>query len=276
MKGQEMDTRATAFGRVLGALMEARGIPAEPEQMRALAERSGFDGDAFLALATSEDAPDDVGSLTGLDREMGLSEREMDVLAMAYAYEQDGIGNSSAAATPSTTPARWCSTTGRGSTRRTGSASSTSWAPNGTRRGRRRSGSRRRSGWRWMGSRWPVIRTLTGRGPSGSGPFVACRWRVGCRVRVGSLGLQLSDRSERSASRLPGPNLRGLAACAVVIGSSGYFPQQHAVRRVSWASTIRPGSALGTTARSPCASPPWRPPPDAVRWCGASRGGPGP
>ncbi len=92
MKGQEMDTRATAFGRVLGALMEARGIPAEPEQMRALAERSGFDGDAFLALATSEDAPD-VGSLTGLDREMGLSEREMDVLAMAYVYEQDDIGD---------------------------------------------------------------------------------------------------------------------------------------------------------------------------------------
>ena len=92
MKGQEMDTRATAFGRVLGALMEARGIPAEPEQMRALAERSGFDGDAFLALATSEDAPDDVGSLTGLDREMGLSKRELQTLAVAYVYEEDEIG----------------------------------------------------------------------------------------------------------------------------------------------------------------------------------------
>jgi hypothetical protein len=81
--------------------------------------------------------------------------------------------------------------------------------------------------------------------------------------------LQLSRRSERSASCLPSPNLRGLAACAVVIRSSGSFPYSSTVRRVSWASTMRLGSALGTTARSPCASPPWRPSPDAVRWSGA-------
>ncbi len=97
MKGQEMDTRATAFGRVLGALMEARGIPAEPEQMRALAERSGFDGDAFLALATSEDAPD-VGPFSGLDREMRhrdmkLSEPERVALAEAYVFGRDDIAD---------------------------------------------------------------------------------------------------------------------------------------------------------------------------------------
>ncbi len=31
--------------------------------------------------------------LTGLDREMGLSGREIDVLAMAYAFEQDDIAD---------------------------------------------------------------------------------------------------------------------------------------------------------------------------------------
>jgi hypothetical protein len=86
------DTRATAFGRVLSRLMEARGIPAEPEEIRALAERSGFDGDAFLALATSEDAPD-VGHLSGLAREMGLTEPERVALAEAYVFGRDGIAD---------------------------------------------------------------------------------------------------------------------------------------------------------------------------------------
>ncbi len=87
-----IDTRATAFGRVLGANMQARGIPAEPEAIRALAERSGFDGEKFLARVAHADGPD-LGDLGGLVREMELSRREMDVLAMAYAIERDDIAD---------------------------------------------------------------------------------------------------------------------------------------------------------------------------------------
>ncbi len=89
---ENIDTRATAFGRVLGACMEARGIPAEPEEIRALAERSGLDGEKFLARVESEHGPD-LGDLGGLVRELGLSRREMDVLAMAYAFERDDIAD---------------------------------------------------------------------------------------------------------------------------------------------------------------------------------------
>ena len=89
---ENIDTRATAFGRVLGGIMEARGIPAEPEEMRALAERSGFDGGEFLARVADADAPD-VGHLSGLDREMGLSEPERIVLAEAYVFGRDGIAD---------------------------------------------------------------------------------------------------------------------------------------------------------------------------------------
>ncbi len=94
---ENIDTRATAFGRVLGALMEKRGMLAEPEEIRALAKRSGFDGEKFLALATNEDAPD-VGPLSGLDREMRhrdmeLSEPERVALAEAYVFGRDGISD---------------------------------------------------------------------------------------------------------------------------------------------------------------------------------------
>lgn len=85
---EKTDTRATAFGRVPGALMELRGIPAEPEAIKALAERSGFDGDKFLARVASAEGPD-LGDLGGLAREMDLSRREMKGLASAYAYEKD-------------------------------------------------------------------------------------------------------------------------------------------------------------------------------------------
>ena len=85
---ENTDTRATAFGRVLGALMEKRGIPAEPEQMQALFDRSGLDGEKLLARVADVDVPD-LGDLGGLAREMGLSGREMDALAMAYAFEKD-------------------------------------------------------------------------------------------------------------------------------------------------------------------------------------------
>ena len=85
---ENTNTRATAFGRVLGALMEARGIPAEPEEMRALAERSGFDGGEFLALATSDSAVD-VGPLSGLYTELALAEEEKTTLALAYVFGRD-------------------------------------------------------------------------------------------------------------------------------------------------------------------------------------------
>ncbi len=83
-----MVTEQTAFGRVLGSIMEVRGIPAEPEQMRALAERAGFDGERFMARLTGEPRAD-LGPLNGLDRELGLSEQERKDLACAYVYETD-------------------------------------------------------------------------------------------------------------------------------------------------------------------------------------------
>ena len=61
-------------------------------EIRALAERAGFDGEKFLALATSEDAPD-VGPLSGLDREMALSEPERVALAEAYVFGRDDIAD---------------------------------------------------------------------------------------------------------------------------------------------------------------------------------------
>ena len=85
---ENIDTRATAFGRALGAVMEARGIPAEPDRVKALAERAGFDGEDFLARVASGSGPD-LGDLGGLDREMGLSQLERDALAMAYTFEKD-------------------------------------------------------------------------------------------------------------------------------------------------------------------------------------------
>lgn len=85
---EKTDTRATAFGRVLGALMERRGIPAEPGAIKALAERSGFDGEKFLARVAGGSGSG-LGDLGGLARELGLSEREMKGLASAYVYEKD-------------------------------------------------------------------------------------------------------------------------------------------------------------------------------------------
>jgi len=82
------DTRATAFGRVLGRLMEARGIPAEPQAIRALAERCGHDGGRFLARVADGSGPD-LGDLGALAVELGLSEREMTGLALAYAFEEE-------------------------------------------------------------------------------------------------------------------------------------------------------------------------------------------
>ncbi len=44
----------SVFGVVLGRFMEARGMPADPEHVSALAERSGLDPADFLARVTGE------------------------------------------------------------------------------------------------------------------------------------------------------------------------------------------------------------------------------
>ena len=86
----ETTTERTAFGRILSAIMEARGIPAEPEEVRALAERSGIDAEKFLALATS--APlTDVGPLDRLADELRPNGEQKLALAMAYAYDRDVV-----------------------------------------------------------------------------------------------------------------------------------------------------------------------------------------
>jgi hypothetical protein len=78
----------------LGALMEARGIPAEPEEIRALAERSGLDGEEVLG-ATTRDIAEEMGGaearglLGGLAGELGLSKRETLALAAAFVFEDD-------------------------------------------------------------------------------------------------------------------------------------------------------------------------------------------
>ena len=84
----EQTTERSVFGSALAALMEARGIDAaEPEQVKALAERSGLDGEGLLANFRSERGPD-LGELGGLAEELALTGREMTDVAMAYAYEE--------------------------------------------------------------------------------------------------------------------------------------------------------------------------------------------
>ncbi|MDP8973344.1 MAG: hypothetical protein M3N45_09270 [Actinomycetota bacterium] len=84
---EQTTTDETAFGRVLAALMEARSIPAEPEQVKALAERSGLGPEALVARVLSAKGPR-LGDLTPLARELGLSELEMRQLALAYVFEE--------------------------------------------------------------------------------------------------------------------------------------------------------------------------------------------
>ena len=81
-------TGGTAFGRVLSRAMAARGMATGPEEVGALGERSGLDGEALLALTQSDSAPA-VGPLNGLAGELGLSgEEKMDV-AFAYLYGRE-------------------------------------------------------------------------------------------------------------------------------------------------------------------------------------------
>ncbi len=64
-----------------------RGIHAEPEEITALAERSGLDGKVLLARTKSAKGPD-LGDLGRLAEELGLGEGEMRQLALAYTFEE--------------------------------------------------------------------------------------------------------------------------------------------------------------------------------------------
>ncbi len=89
----EQTAERTTFGRVLSHIMESRGMETGPEEIRALAERAGLDAEKFVATATSDPRALD-GPLTGLDDELGLSEREMQVLADAYVFgDRDKAGD---------------------------------------------------------------------------------------------------------------------------------------------------------------------------------------
>lgn len=82
------EIRSTAFGRVLARFMEAKGIPAEPKQVEALAERSGLSPGRLLAREVGKTGGH-VGYLHGLAGKLGLSEPEKARLAVAYVFGQD-------------------------------------------------------------------------------------------------------------------------------------------------------------------------------------------
>ena len=91
MNEEKTDTyvalEGSAFGRVLGRLMETRGIPADQEHALELAERSGLNREVFRAwLAGEEAAP---GDLTRFAEELALSIPEMEVLTLAYTLEKE-------------------------------------------------------------------------------------------------------------------------------------------------------------------------------------------
>jgi hypothetical protein len=77
----------SAFGEVLAALMEKRGITATPGNMFELATEAGLDPGVFMArVAGSMDAQ--VGSLTALAEVLELDTPEKEALAVAYTFER--------------------------------------------------------------------------------------------------------------------------------------------------------------------------------------------
>jgi hypothetical protein len=90
---KQQTIEATAFGRVLGEFMEARGLEPTPEEIVALGERSGLDGKELLRDVTRGKGarPGRRGRqhLTGLADELGLTEDQMIRLAVAYVFEED-------------------------------------------------------------------------------------------------------------------------------------------------------------------------------------------
>ena len=90
----EIRTRGRPPSGACSARSWRRGAsPPSRGKWRRFFDRSGLDGEKLLARVADEDVPD-LGPLTGLDRrEMGLSKRELQTLAMAYVYEEDGIAD---------------------------------------------------------------------------------------------------------------------------------------------------------------------------------------
>jgi hypothetical protein len=80
---------ATVFGAVLGELMESRGISPEPQEVRALAERSGLDPDALLTRVRERWPDEPLQALCGIDLALGLTEPEKARIAVAYVYDRD-------------------------------------------------------------------------------------------------------------------------------------------------------------------------------------------
>jgi hypothetical protein len=80
----------TVFGAVLAEYMEQRGLDTTPEEIVALGERAGLDGEELLRDA-SRGIPGRRARqhLTGLADELALTEHEMIRLAVAYVFEKD-------------------------------------------------------------------------------------------------------------------------------------------------------------------------------------------
>jgi hypothetical protein len=81
---------ATAFGRVVISLMEARGMPTTPKDLSALGDRAGLDGFSFLDRMCDADVGD-IGYLDGLRDVLSLTEHEITRLSRAYALEEKEI-----------------------------------------------------------------------------------------------------------------------------------------------------------------------------------------
>jgi len=88
----EQTIDATAFGRVLGSLMEERGFSAEPATVAELAARAGLEPGCLLARIADEEVVD-VGPLNGLAAVLNLSERERTRLAMSYSMEREPVSS---------------------------------------------------------------------------------------------------------------------------------------------------------------------------------------
>jgi hypothetical protein len=81
--------KATAFGRVLGTLMETRGMGVNPERVTELAEKAGLEPERILARMAEEEEVVDVGPLNGLAKILSLMAWEKQILAQAFTFEQD-------------------------------------------------------------------------------------------------------------------------------------------------------------------------------------------
>jgi hypothetical protein len=79
--------RNTVFGEVLASLLEARGLEVTPFAVGKLAEEAGLDGWKVINRMADADNPSP-GPLNALVARLGLTEPEVDELALAYALEE--------------------------------------------------------------------------------------------------------------------------------------------------------------------------------------------